>query len=93
MNQYTYITTAYGPAKTHASLNDAVEWSVEYLMTDKARCFSPQLWIIDEKGDMIGDIYFSGKDCKIMIGNNSPLVIDACSMLRNAVVAQHCLIA
>ena len=93
MNQYTYITTAYGPAKTHASLNDAVEWSVEYLMTDTARCFSPQRWIIDEKGDMIGDLYCSGNDCKIMIGNNSPLVIDACSMLRNAVVAQHCLIA
>lgn len=53
MNQYTYITTAYGPAKTHASLNDAVEWIVEYLMTDKARCFSPQLWIIDEKGDIL----------------------------------------
>lgn len=92
MNQYTYTTTAYGPAKTHASLNEAVEWIVEYLMTDKARCFSPQLWIFDEKGDMIGDIYFPER-LQIMIGNNSPLVIDACSMLRNAVVAQHRLIA
>ncbi|WP_257228569.1 MULTISPECIES: hypothetical protein [Akkermansia] len=29
-------------------------------MTEKARCFSPHLWIIDENGNMIGDIHFSG---------------------------------
>jgi hypothetical protein len=49
--------------------------------------------IIDENGNMIGDIHFSGKDCKIIIGNNSPLVIDACLMLRNAVVEKHRMIA
>lgn len=49
--------------------------------------------IIDENGNMIGDIHFSGKDCKIIIGNNSPLVIDACLMLRNAVVEKHRMVA
>lgn len=93
MKKYSYTTTACGPAKTHASLNEAVEWIAEYIMTEKARCFSPQLWIINENGNIIGDIHFSGKDCKIIIGNNSPLVIDACLMLRNAVAAQHCMIA
>lgn len=93
MNQYTYITTSYGPEKTHASLNEAVEWIAEHIMTDKARFFSPRLWILDENGNMIGDIYFSDKDCKIMIGNDSPLVIDACSLIRSAVTARHRLIA
>lgn len=49
--------------------------------------------IIDENGNMIGDIHFSGKDCKIIIGNNSPLVIDAYLMLRNAVVEKHRMVA
>lgn len=89
MKEYTYVTTSYGEGETHASLEDATKWIAEYIMTEKARCFSPKLWILNKDGDMIGNIYLAGKDAKIMIGENNTLVIDACMMLRNSILERH----
>lgn len=89
MNQYTYVTATYGEGEIYTSLEEAIEWTTAYMKTEKARCFSPKLWILTKNGDMVGNIYLAGKDPKIMIGEDNPLVIDACFKLRNAIVACH----
>lgn len=83
MITYRYITIALGPAKHHDSLEDAINWMVDYV-APRPMVVIPHLYVERQDGRQVGDLYIVERDVKIMSGDNSPDIVHICSLLRNA---------